>query len=249
MKEILVRINKRFMDKKIIVLSELNIDKHTKYKKLKSIINEIKELKPTQILIPGNLYNYNRNDNCDKTIVNEFLNELAKKTEVYYVKGKNEYKSIVDIYPDNKLNVLCNLNEKIPYQKKIHVNGLNVYGMRLGVTYYKKDYNEKLSDLIYKYCGYFDNLYLKENDVNILICYDSLIKHLYDYSKVLQQFDLVITSNNHKEKEQLIQKGSTLFFLADPINNEKKLIPRFNNDNYDILNCEYYNTRSLIRKR
>ena len=111
--------------------------------------------------------------------------------------------------------------------------------------------NQKISDLIYKYQSYFETIHPKDNDVNILLCYDALIKTLYDYSENLQKFDIVISSNNYNEKEQLYQKGTTLFFLADQMNKESKIFtkkqPSING--IDVLNCEYHNTRSLIRKR
>ena len=248
MKEILVKINKRFLDKKIIVLSELNIDKQTKYKQLKYLIDEINTLEPTQILIPGNLYNYKKEIDYDDK-VNTFLKELSGIADTYYIKGKNDNYNI-DIYDNDNLNILCEINNT-SYNKKIHTNGLNIYGMRLGKSYYKSSHDDKLFSLIYKYNSYLDNLELKDNDVNILLCYDALIKELYDYSDNLNKFDMVITSNNYNEKNQLIQKGTTLFFLADAINKDNMLFSkyRFNKDNFDILNCEYNNTRSLIKKR
>lgn len=245
MKEFIVKINKRFIDKKIIVLSNLNINNNTKYRKINKLLNEVSELEPTQIMIPGNLYNYNKGDSIDNK-VNTFLKELSSIGEVYYVKGENELKRHIDIENQDNLNLLCDYNNSVSYCKSIHINGMNIFGMRLGNSYYQGNKNHKLYDLIYKYASYFDNIYLKENDVNILLCHDALIKHLYDYSNNLKEFDIVITSNNYKEKEQLNQKGTTLFFLADSINKSKIINPL---NNFDILNCEYRNTRALVRKR
>ena len=246
MKEFVVRINKRFLDKRLIVLNELNINQYTKYKIITKMIDEINDLEPTQIIIPGNLYN----NTCDENKVNTFLKELSSISDTYYVKGDNDYTNKINIIDHDNLYMLCDLSSN-SYNKKYHINGMNFYGMRLSKSYYANNYDQKLFDLIYKYNGYFDNIHLKDNDVNVLVCYDALIKHLYEYSDNLKKFDMVITSNNYHEKEQLIQKGTTLFFLADNINKEAKLFNKKqpNINNIDVLNCEYQNTRSLIRKR
>lgn len=245
MKEFIVRINKRFTDKKIIVLSNLNINSNTKYKKLNCLLDDIADLEPTQIMIPGNLYNYNKGDIIDNK-VNDFLKELASISEVFYVKGENEIKKPIIINDVDNLNVLCDYYRDLSNCKKIHINGMNIFGMRLNNTYYQGDKDYKTYLLIYKYRQYFNNMYLKNNDINILLCYDALIKNLYNYSEQLKDFDMVITSNNYKEKNQLVQKGSTLFFLADSMNDSKL----FNkNQNFDVLNCEYKNLRSLVRKK
>lgn len=250
MKEFIVKINKRFLDKRMIILNELNINKYTKYKSVVKMIDEIKDLEPTQIIIPGNLYNFNNCNIFDEEKINHFLNEISSISDTYYIKGKNEFNSTVNIHHHKNLHVLCDLNDN-EYYKKYHINGMNFYGLRLSKSYYNNNYNQKIFDLIYKYNSFFDNIHLKDNDVNVLICYDALIKHLYEYSDNLKRFDIVITSNNHHEKNQLVQKGTTLFFLADSINKESKIFSKKqpNINNIDVLNCEYQNSKSLIRKR
>ena len=131
------------------------------------------------------------------------------------------------------------------------MNGMNIFGMRLGNSFYKTTRDDKICILLSKYKEYLEKLETHKEYVNILLCYDSLIKELYDYVDNLKNFDVVITGNSYKEKEQLVQKGTTLFFLADSMNDSNNIFSRFKQtpDNFDVLNCEYYNFKSQILKR
>ena len=196
--------------------------------------------------ITTNLYNYNHREEANNDQINNFLYNLSSIADTYYIKGENEIIN-VDIKRQENLYILCDLNDNI-YNKKYHINGVNFYGIRFGRSYYNGEHNKKISDLIYKYQSYFETIHPKDNDVNILLCYDALINTLYDYSENLRKFDMVISSNNYHQKEQLVQKGTTLFFLADQMHKESKLFTKNqpSTNGIDVLNCEY---KSLVRKK
>ena len=241
MKEYLIKVNTRMYDKKMTILSELNLKKSTPHRYIDKIITNVFDISPSHIAIPGNLY-CNNDIDIDKT--NYLLEELSKIAPIFYVRG--EEPKIDGLIENDNINYIGDKD----HCKNFYSDSINIFGMRLNSTYYEKTLEERKETLI-NYKMFLDEL-KKQNEretVNVLLCYDSLIWKLYDELD-LSIYDLVITSNNYHNKEQTIQINNTLFFFADSINSKHfNLLNVLQDDiNIDTLNIRY-NTKNKVIAR
>lgn len=106
--------NKKY--KKFIYYFDIHINKKTSNKKINYVLENLDNIKPTYIVIPGDLYNvdestvYSYLDIPEK--VSTFINDETDIADVSYVKGNIEQKSGLlpyGLYNNNnpKFHLLC----------------------------------------------------------------------------------------------------------------------------------------------
>jgi len=119
--------------KNIAVCSDLHLNENTSKKKITELLETLDEIKPSHIVIPGDLY-----DVCHSTIevkndiVTDFINEVTDIADVYYVKGNIEQRSMLlpyGLYYNNNPHfyLLCENNalgkDKIIYNDDVTISG------------------------------------------------------------------------------------------------------------------------------
>ena len=241
MKNYVIKVGTIMYDKKITIINDLNISKKTSIRYLDKILKTIKEINPSHIIIPGNLYS----NEIDVDKINYFLTSLSKISHVFYVRGLEE-KCDNLIKSDN----ITYLGEE-DHCKNFYSDSINIFGMRLTKSYYNQPIEVKRKILL-EYKKVLDEI--KENYqkdyINVLVCYDSMLHELYKELD-LSIYDIVITSNNYHTKEQTIQHEETLFFLSDSINPTSFDITNlFKSDiNIDNLLITYDKKIKMLKKK
>lgn len=205
-----IKTDKLINDKTIAVLSDVHISKNTKIKKLYEIRDNLTSIKPTEILIAGDLYNVDKstitNDNVTK-----FLNELTYISDVFYVKGNIELKSGILPYgvynnENKKFHLLCENNINYMNGKRICCNNrlvsfdeMNIAGIKLDANFYEMDEKSKIKFLVSRYTKYLEKITKQcgREAFNILLCHDPIIIDAYEKIEALNKFDLVVSGHNH----------------------------------------------------
>ena len=198
-------------EKNIAICSDIHISQQTKKEKLIKILDTLNEIKPTHIVLPGDLYNVDTttvygdgyyNDNLKK-----FINELTEIADTYYVRGNNEISSYflpkwLINNTNQKIHVLC---EEIDESKNRYfkTEDMTISGIKFDSNFYRLNENNKCSEIIYKYTKYLEKLskHCGSKDFNILLCHDPIIQKamLYYKNYFLKKFnfDLIISGHNH----------------------------------------------------
>lgn len=194
-------------DKNIAVCADLHLNENTSKKKINEVLQKLDEIKPSHIVIPGDLY-----DVCYSTIevrddiVTDFINEATDISDVYYVKGNIEQRSMLlpyGIYYNNNphFHLLC---ENIPSGKDkiIYNNDVNVSAIKLPLDFYYLSEEERCSQLLERYNKYLEKLskYCGSKNFNVLLCHDPIIikaLELYQNNHPQLNFDLIVSGHNH----------------------------------------------------
>lgn len=193
--------------KNIAVCSDLHLNENTSKKKISEVLETLDEIKPSHIVIPGDLY-----DVCHSTIevkndiVTDFINEATDIADVYYVKGNIEQRSMLlpyGLYYNNNphFHLLCE-NTQSGKDKIIYNNGVNVSAIKLPLDFYYLNEEERCKVLMERYNKYLEKLskYCGTKNFNVLLCHDPIIvKALQLYQKEYGDlnFDLIISGHNH----------------------------------------------------
>lgn len=197
-----IKSSKNISDKKIAIVSDINIDSISKKEKLNEIIQTIDTLNPTQIVIPGNLYNAS-DKQLDIKKITDFIKELSLISEVFISYGKNEYEPFDRKYDnleshkktsnlrqnisefafeiskmqDNPINILDNefYGEEVVYKYDIDFSAIS-----MNIDWYYK-HNSSLDKFIELYETYLNELYymMDECVFNVLICHNPVIIEAY----------------------------------------------------------------------
>ena len=192
----------------IAICADLHLSDSTSKKKLLALLEILDEIKPTHIVIPGDLY-----DVCECTIgdkdeiVTRFINEATDIADVFYVKGNIEQRSILlpyGLYYNNnpRFHLLCEDNIDGRY-RYINNQGLNISAISLPISFYSLSETEKCKVLLKQYRKYLEKLskFCGSKNLNILLCHDPIIiKALQMYIQTTGEslnFDLVISGHNH----------------------------------------------------
>jgi len=195
--------NKIRGDKNIAICSDIHINSKTPDKKLQEVLDNLEDIKPTHIVIPGDLY-----DPDEETIhsyrVKKFIDNMTEIAKVYYIAGDAEGHLLPAGIRNNlnsKFRILC---EKLYFDEQfLEDRDVTVAGLRLPNQFYRLNEEEKLNTLLFKYREYLEKLSKDcgDNNLNILLCHDPVIvRAMMHFSYVYAEhfnFDLVISGHNH----------------------------------------------------
>ncbi len=211
--EYIIESSKIVEDKNVAICSDLHINKKTPEKKIDDVLQALADIKPTHIVIPGDLY-----DVDDTTIFNMpdkvslFIDNATDIADVFYVKGNVEQKSELlpyRLYNNNnpKFHLLCEHNSDGKY-RYIYNNGITIAGIKLPLDFYVLSESERAKCLLLQYRKYLEKLskYCGAKNFNILLCHDPIIARTMLYLRTLTSnakdetnlnFDLIISGHNH----------------------------------------------------
>lgn len=196
-------------DKNIAIVSDLHISENTSDKKLNEVLSTLEDIEPTQIVMPGDLYNVDMTTLCDDKVTN-FMNSVKEIADVFYVKGHTEDLGSLQNY---RL-----LPKRLNQDGRIHVLGenkggfqtiatdyadLTITGLRFPTEFYQLSELEKLNTLLSKCEEYLHRIIkLSDNSYNILLCHEPIIRDVIYLLEVMRDdkplsFDLVISGHNH----------------------------------------------------
>ena len=164
----------------IAVCSDLHLSDSTSKKKLLDVLETLQEIKPTHIVMPGDLY-----DICDGTIakkndiVTKFIDEATDIADVFYVKGNIEQRSMLlpyGLYYNNnpRFHLLCEENTDGRF-RYINNDGINISAIKLPIGFYYLTEEERCKMLLDRYNKYLEKL-SKCAVVIILIYYYVMIQ-------------------------------------------------------------------------
>jgi predicted MPP superfamily phosphohydrolase len=249
--EINVKTTKNVEDKNIALLSDIHVEYNTPSVKLNKIVEDVKRLEPTQIMIPGDLYNSNDSKLVafprDTEKVLNFIRKLSEIANVYISLGNSELEltnnqgqfPCIDpstFYRDDILAA-----EMCPYSTKmnnpVHFVGQETFhaihaekdytisGLTPSLSFYKKD-KERVAKLIEKYEEYINMLtaQLNPEQYNILLTHNPIIIDAYEKIASLKKFDLVLSGHNHGG---LIDPKLKPFLALIPGIDSKRLFPKY----------------------
>lgn len=203
--------NKVKSDKNIAIVSDLHISEGMSDTTLTEVLDTLDDINPSQIVIPGDLYNVDVSTICEARVTN-FVNIASEIAEVFYVKGNIEdHGSILNmrILPsglqnnnNSRIHILC---EKIgDYQERyVSLGDISIAGMRMPSSYYQLSEYERISILLSKYQKYLERLSKQcgQGNYNILLCHDPIIRDMFMIMETLKNqplnFDLIISGHNH----------------------------------------------------
>ena len=200
-------------NKNIAICSDMHINKNIPNKKINEVLQTLADIKPTHIVIPGDLY-----DVDDSTIFNTpdkvslFIDKATDIADVFYIKGNIEQKSELlpyKLYNNNnpKFHLLCENNNDGKY-RYIKNNDINIAGIKLPLNFYKLSESERTKIILFQYKKYLEKLSKScgTKDFNILLCHDPIIIEVINYFEKLSMekqhesnfnFDLIIAGHNH----------------------------------------------------
>jgi len=193
--------------KNIAVCSDLHLNENTSKKKITELLETLDEIKPSHIVIPGDLY-----DVCHSTIevkndiVTDFINEVTDIADVYYVKGNIEQRSMLlpyGLYYNNNPHfyLLCE-NNALGKDKIIYNDDVTISAIKLPLDFYYLSEEERCSQLLERYNKYLEKIskFCGTKNFNILLCHDPIIVkalELYQKDYCNLNFDLIISGHNH----------------------------------------------------
>lgn len=204
-------------NKSIAIVSDLHISEDTSTEKLVETLDTLNRIKPTHIVIPGDLYNMDMTTMFYGKVTN-FINDATDIAPVIYVKGDSEDRGALynmEILPkglENEKNPNFHiLNEGI--KKELNstccINGVSFSGLKLSQYFYTLSEINKAKYLLKNYKNFLERLskrnknldLLGENELSVLLCHDpSIIDAMTDYNFTEDeqlQFDLMISGHNH----------------------------------------------------
>lgn len=211
--EYIIESSKIIDDKNIAICSDMHINKKTSEKKIDEVLETLADIKPTHIVIPGDLYDVDHStmfNMPDK--VSLFIDRATDIADVFYVKGNIEQKSSLlpyRLYNNNnpKFHLLCENNSDGKY-RYLNNAGINIAGIKLPLSFYKLSESERTKILLFHYKKYLEKLSKScgTKDFNILLCHDPIIKKSMHYFAKLTKgtqneinfnFDLIVSGHNH----------------------------------------------------
>lgn len=258
-----IETNKTVTDKRIAVVSDIHINGSTEVEKLLSIKNILKEIKPTHVFIPGDLYNVDEvtlSRQVGDNIVYNFLHELADIADIFYVKGNNEVKSSLipyEIYNnlDPRIHLLCDTYANYLSGSRNYCNynnivtgDMDVMAIKLPEVFYSISKDERIELLVSRYKEYLKNLTTKCNSdrYNVLLCHDSIMLDVYREIEALKNFDLIVSGHNHRgvyidsiEHEYIsgiIQKLNTIFLISRGISRSDEVLDNDHESTIEVVN-------------
>ena len=206
--EYVIKSPKVKSDKNIVICSDMHINSRTSFEKIEETIGSISEMKPTHIVIPGDLYDANQYGiakNAEK--VAYFIGQTSKIADVYYVRGNIDQRinlfSNDSCYNDNeKFHALCEGNEN-DSQLCVKNDDINFSGIELPSDFYDLGEHDKIKILLSYYKTYLEKLsnICGSKDFNVLLCHDPIIRDAIcylSYKGIIDlNFDLVVSGHNH----------------------------------------------------
>lgn len=199
--------NKIDSSKNVAICSDLHLSGKTPKKTIVKVLDTLQEIKPTHIVVPGDLY-----DVCYETItqkediVTEFINEATSIADVFYVKGNIEQRSMLLPYglyynKNPRFHLLC--EETFDGKDKyVNYDDVNISAIKLPMSFYYFSEEEKCAILLERYNKYLEKLskYCGSKNFNILLCHDPIIVRalkLYQKDHLQLNFDLIVSGHNH----------------------------------------------------
>lgn len=231
-----LKIPKEFNDFNIVQISDL----HNKSfgKNNKNLIKVIDELSPNIVVITGDLIEGSSN-NFDISL--NFVNDISKKYDVYYIIGNHEQKASIKKYKDiyeEYLKKVSNTKAKILDNKyvrlKIKDSYINLYGFTVPFecyTYMLSKHEKRYIDKYYmdETLGNINNL-----EYNILLAHNPFF--FEEYSK--WGADLVMAGHVHGGIVRIPKLGG----LLSP---NREFFPEYDLGKYTINNSDMILSKGL----
>lgn len=211
--EYVIESSKIDEDKNIAICSDMHINIKTPAKKIDEVLQTLTDIKPTHIVIPGDLYDVDDTTMFDMPDrVSLFIDNATDIADVFYVKGNIEQKSGLLPYKlynntNPKFHLLCESNSDGKY-RYIENGGINIAGIKPPLDFYKLSESERANFLLLQYRKYLERLskYCGSKNFNVLLCHDPIIARTMLYLENLANntkyetnlnFDLIISGHNH----------------------------------------------------
>lgn len=197
-------------DANIAVVSDLHFNSAMSNEKLDEIVELLKKLGPTQIAIPGDIYDPMMGSETykidDRIRFQKFIKQICSIADVYYTLGNidqldlysNDFsKKMLTRLPDNFVTTIGNGN-------LINLPDYNmcITGINLDKDLYKYDEQIRIKLIkthYYEYLMGIKNM-LKDQTYNVFLCHDPLIIdvlrdiHRKDFDNII---NLIISGHNH----------------------------------------------------
>ena len=199
------KINK---DIKIALFSDIHLSKTFKIKRLKQILESIKENKPDYICIPGDIVD--KTNALDKeeyqTILLEFLKKLGQISPTYitlgnhdYLKKENQkYKEEYNIFWEKVVKKLRKYNVYLLINESIESKKINFTSYIPPYSYYYKSKNKNPIKMLTKDLDNKKDLFnLDDNKLNILLFHDPYYIANKEVIDKLNKIDIILTGHMH----------------------------------------------------
>ncbi|MBE6156256.1 MAG: hypothetical protein E7161_00715 [Firmicutes bacterium] len=196
--------SKNVSEKTLAIASDIHLSETTNIKDTLELLDTLDRIKPTHILLPGDLYNVDSSFQIESSnIADEFIKFASRIAPIIYVRGNSELKS--DFLPcsfsrNSQLHVLNSSNSlNVGTKYMASFGDMNIAGIDLPLDFYGLTEDEKVTLLLNKYQVYIRNIarLCQQSDFNILLCHDPIIIKIADELKALSNFDLVVSGHNH----------------------------------------------------
>lgn len=203
--EYIIESSKISKDLNLAILSDIHIDNKTSKKKLDKILDNINSIKPTHIIIPGDLYNIEPNSYYDNKKNNTYdktaylIYSLTDIAKTYYVQGNTDTNKDSPIYNYNH-NIYPIITKKINNYEL--APSTYITGYEFNDDFYKLNEKQKIKLILEEYKNILESISKNADskNYNIFICHDPIIIKTLQEDKELANiynFDLTITAHSH----------------------------------------------------
>lgn len=212
-----VYTNKVDSEKNIAIVSDMHISDETPTEKLIDTLDTLSDIKPTHIVMPGDLYDVDVATMFNRKVTS-FINDATDIAPVFYVKGDSEDRGALysmkmlpkglDNGQNKKFHVLNEENKEISLDSYTF-KGINFTGLKLPQEYYGLSEFNKARYILNHYRSYLERMsqrlqVLKEkgyDEFSVLLCHDpAIIDAITHYNLTEDEqlnFNLMISGHNH----------------------------------------------------
>lgn len=216
-KEYKVYTNKVDSEKNIAIVSDMHISRETSVEKLIDTLDTLSDIKPTHIVMPGDLYDVDVTSMFDRKVTS-FINDATDIAPVFYVKGDSEDRGSLynmKLLPkglengQNRRFHILNEESRDFSVDNYTYKGINFTGLKLPQEFYGLSEFNKARFILNHYKSYLEKMSkriqeLKEkgyNEYSVLLCHDpAIIDAITHYNLTEDEqlnFNLMISGHNH----------------------------------------------------
>ena len=212
-----VYTNKVDSEKNIAIVSDIHISEETPTEKLIDTLDTLSDIKPTHIVMPGDLYDVDV-ATMFRGKVTSFINDATEIAPVFYVKGDSEDRGALysmKMLPkglengqNRKFHILNEENKEFSTDSYTF-KGINFTGLKLPQEFYGLSEFNKARYILNHYRSYLEEISRKLETIkdkgydafNVLLCHDpAIIDAITHYNLTEDEqlnFNLMISGHNH----------------------------------------------------
>lgn len=180
--EYIIESPKVTADMNIAICSDFHINNRTPNEKIDDALQTLDDIKPTQIVIPGDLYD----TECEYYIkggkIAKFIDNAVDIAEVFYVKGNIEPDSGLLPYElynnhNSRFRVLCERIIPSVTHSFIESNGMNIAAIKPDLDFYKLNESTRAMKLYFHYRKYLERIsyFCGSKEFYVLLYHDPII--------------------------------------------------------------------------